>query len=255
MRFADKITIVTGAGSGIGQATARKFAAEGAAVTCADIKGDTAQATAAEIEENGGRALAITANIGKREDCQRLVQETIDHFGRVDILVNNAGIGSIHTFLETTPEDWERVMAVNVSGAFYCGQAAARDMAKRGWGRIVSVASISGQRAGWARVAYGTSKAAVIHLTRQMAMELGPLGITANAIGPGPTETPIIKDHHTPGTIESYLQMIPSGRYGTPKDQADAILFLASDEAEYINGHTLNVDGGYTISGVKFDDL
>jgi NAD(P)-dependent dehydrogenase (short-subunit alcohol dehydrogenase family) len=157
-------------------------------------------------------------------------------------------------FLELERAVFERVMAVNVSGALFCGQAAARDMATRHWGRIINVASISGQRAGLGRTAYGTSKAAVIQLTRQMAMELGALGITANAIAPGPVDTAAARAGHTPETREVYLRMIPVGRYGETGEMAAAALYLASEDAAYVNGHVLDVDGGFMAAGITFGD-
>ncbi|WP_244438925.1 SDR family NAD(P)-dependent oxidoreductase [Paraburkholderia dilworthii] len=147
-------------------------------------------------------------------------------------------------------EDWQRLMNINVTGTFLCAQRAARSMANAQYGRIVNLASISAERAGIGRVAYGTSKAAVVGLTRQLAMELGPLGITANAIAPGPVVTAMTAESFTDETIAAYSAMIPSRRLGTVEEMADAILFLASKRAGYINGVVLPVDGGYLASGV-----
>jgi NAD(P)-dependent dehydrogenase (short-subunit alcohol dehydrogenase family) len=183
------------------------------------------------------------------------VAETVRAFGRLDILVNNAGIAVLRPFLELPLAEFERVLRVNLMGALLCGQHAARHMIGRGGGgRIVNIASISGQRAGTNRTSYGTSKAALIQLTRQMALELAPHRITANAIAPGPVETDMVRAAHTPAQRAAYGRMVPAQRYGTPAEVAAAALFLVSDEAAYVTGHVLDVDGGFMAAGLVTRD-
>jgi NAD(P)-dependent dehydrogenase (short-subunit alcohol dehydrogenase family) len=176
-------------------------------------------------------------------------------FGRVDALVNNAGVASFSPIQETTPEDWARIMAVNLSGPFHCAQAATRIMAERGAGAIVNIASISGLRASTLRVAYGTSKAALIHLTKQQAVELGELGIRANCVCPGPVDTAMAKKVHTPEIRQDYHDHMPLNRYGLEEELAASIYFLCSDQASYITGQVLAVDGGFEASGIGLPTL
>lgn len=250
MRLKDRVAIVTGGGSGLGAGIAKRFAAEGAAVVCADINGDNATSVAADIAGSGVRSRAICMDVSNYADAERLTAETVREFGQVDIIVNSAGIANHMPFLEAKPDEFQRIMRVNLEGTLYCAQHAARDMVKRGYGRIINIASISGLRAGIGRVGYGTSKAAVIGLTRQMALELGPLGVTANAIGPGPVDTPLTQVAHSDVTRQAYLELIPLGRYGKIDEMADAAAFLAGEEAAYMNGHILYVDGGYAAAGI-----
>ena len=248
-RFKGKVAAVTGAGAGIGRAIAEAFAGAGAAVLIADLKG--AAAAAAAIESAGGRAIGITADVSLPGDCERIVAETVRAFGRIDVMVNNAGIAILRPFLDVPLDEFERVLRVNLFGAFVCGQHAARRMVEQGGGgRIVNIASISGLRAGTNRTTYGTSKAALIQLTRQMALDLARHRITVNAIAPGPVETDLVRNAHTPAQRAAYGNMVPLKRYGTPEEIAAAALFLASDDASYITGHVLDVDGGFIASGL-----
>ncbi len=251
MRFEGHVALVTGAASGIGRGIARALAAAGAAVVVVDLSLDGAEETVAAIEDTGGRAVASAGDVAEPQDAARFVADALGAFDGLHVLVNSAGVSLRASFLETSPEDFERVLRVNVTGTFLCAQAAARVMVESGYGRIVNIASISGQRAGWGRTAYGASKGAVIQLTRQMAVELGPSGVTANAIAPGPVDTPLAVAHHTEETRAAYRSAIPVGRYGRVDEMAAATLYLASEEAAYVNGHVLNVDGGYAAAGIN----
>ncbi|MDP6873514.1 MAG: glucose 1-dehydrogenase [Alphaproteobacteria bacterium] len=251
MRLQGKAALVTGAGGGLGGAIARRFATEGAAVLCTDRDLTTAEATAAAIAEAGGTASAFMADVADAGDCQAQVEETVQRYGRIDIAVNNAGVALHRLALETSTEDWERVLRINLTGSFLTAQAAARHMAAQGNGRIIQIGSISGQRSNMGGIAYGASKAAVMHVCKVLAVELSARGVMVNAIAPGPIETGI--SNHGPTRKQGYLDRIPTDSYGTPEAVANAALFLASDECEWITGHVLNVDGGYGGAGLAYD--
>jgi NAD(P)-dependent dehydrogenase (short-subunit alcohol dehydrogenase family) len=253
MRLANKVAVVTGSGRGIGREMARLFAAEGARVAVADLNEDTARRTAAEVTAAGGDAVAVHSDITDPSRVEALIRLVTDRWGRLDILVNNAGVGLNRPCLETTLAEWDHVMRTNLTGTFLCAQAAARVMVRQGAGRIVNVASISGQRGGQGRAAYGASKAGVIQLTRVMAVELAPLGVAVNAISPGPVDTDQSRHNHTPATRRAYHDRIPQRRYGEHREIAAAALFLASDEASFVTGAVLNVDGGFGAAGLMFD--
>lgn len=250
MRLANRVAIVTGAAGGIGEAIAHMFADNGAALVVADLNAEGVAETAEAINAKGAAASSLQVDVTDHSAAQALVAQTIAKHGRVDIMANVAGVGHFGHFNDLTPEEFDRVMRINVNGTFYCAQAAAREMVKRQYGRIINIASIAGERAGEHRPAYGTSKAAVIGLTRQAARDLGADGITVNAIGPGPVDTPLTRKIHTANTRANYLKVIPARRYGTVEEIADAALFLAGEAAGYVNGHILFVDGGYVSAGV-----
>lgn len=250
MRLKNRVAIITGAAGGIGEAIALLFAKEGARIVVIDLNREGVVQTAEVINQNGGTAISMDIDVTDVSSCQALVEKTISEFGQLDIIANAAGVGSFGHFNDVDPEEFDRVMRINVNGSFYCAQAAARVMSQRGYGRIINIASIAGERAGEHRAAYGTSKAAVIGLTKQGARDLGGMGITVNAVAPGPIDTPLTLRIHTENTRSNYLKVIPAGRYGTVDEIADAALFLAGEAAGYVNGHVLFVDGGYNSAGV-----
>jgi 3-oxoacyl-[acyl-carrier protein] reductase len=254
MRLKGKISIVTGAARGIGRSIAARFAAEGATVIIADVDREQSLRTVAEFAATGTSVWSIPVDVAEPDQVNSLIQQTLSDFGRVDILVNNAGVGSCKPFLDMTLEEWERDLRVNLTGTFLCAQAAARVMVRQGSGHIVNIASISGQRGGVGRAAYGASKAAVILLTKVMAVELSVLGVCVNAVAPGPVDTAQSRATHTPATRQAYGDRIPLRRYGKGEEIAAAVLFLASEEASFLAGHTLNVDGGFDATGLLICD-
>ena len=248
-----KIAVVTGAARGIGLAITNKFLADGYGVALIDIDAAILADTAAEL--HGQPILAVECDVSDPLQVQASIEKIAAYFGRIDSLVNNAGVAVFKTALETSFEDWSRVMATNLTGPFLCTQACVPVMLKNGGGSIVNIASISGLRASTLRIAYGTSKAALMHLTKQQAVEYGNAGIRVNAVAPGPVETAMALQVHTADIRTSYADAIPLARYGTVDEIANAATFLCSDAASFINGQILAVDGGFDASGVGLPSL
>ncbi|WP_280416688.1 SDR family NAD(P)-dependent oxidoreductase [Nocardia carnea] len=248
-----RVALITGSGAGIGAAIAQRLGEHGRHVMVADLNHDAAEKLATDMAGRGLSAEALTMDVGDRDSIEATFQWVYDAHGRCDILVNNAGIAKTLPFLDYPDDHWEATLTVNLTGAFRCAQQAARLMLEQQWGRIINIASISGMRAGTGRTAYGTSKAGLIGLTRQIAVELAPHGITANAVAPGPIDTPLARAVHTAATREAYDRLVPAHRYGSPDEVAAAVGFLASDDAAYINGHVLPVDGGFIAAGMLSD--
>ena len=249
-----KVAVVTGAARGIGLATARRFLAEGWRVALFDIDGATL-ANAVETLESGNHCLAMACDVASPDQVRDAVDQVMDRFGRIDSLVNNAGTAVFKPLLETTYDEWRRVIEVNLSGPFLCAQACAPAMIAQGSGSIVNITSISGLRASTLRVAYGTSKAGLMHLTKQQAAEWGEVGIRVNAVAPGPVDTAMAKAVHSAAIRADYHNTIPLNRYGLETEIAEAIWFLCSDKASYITGQTLAVDGGFDATGIGLPSL
>lgn len=249
----DRTALVTGAARGIGLATAERFLADGWRVALLDIDGPAVDATAARLDQPD-RVLAVTADVSDPEQVAAAIATIAERFGRLDALVNNAGIAVFKPLMETTFADWSRVLAVNLSGPFLCTQAAIPLLAKHG-GAIVNITSISGLRASTLRTAYGTSKAALAHLTKQLAVELAQFKIRVNSVAPGPVDTAMAKAVHSPEIRADYHDAVPLGRYGLETELADAIVFLCSDRATYVTGQQLAIDGGFEATGIGLKTL
>ena len=248
------VAFVTGAGRGIGLAVANWFLAHDYCVAMIDIDGKTLEQT--EKNLNNARVLALHCDVSKPDQVQNAVNKVVARFGRIDVLVNNAGVAVFKPIGETTYEEFRYVLNTNLDGAFLCSQACVQVMRQGGQGgAIVNIASISGLRASTLRVAYGTSKAALLHLTKQQAVELGTEGIRSNAVAPGPVDTEMAKLVHSVAIRSDYYDTIPMNRYGTPEEMANTVGFLCSEQAAFINGQFLAVDGGFDASGVGIPTL
>jgi glucose 1-dehydrogenase len=249
MRLKDKVALVTGANSGIGQAIATRFAAEGAHVAVNYLPGGHRDEVAArEVAAFGPTALAVAGDVSKREDVERMVAQTVERFGRLDIAVNNAGMEIKKPFLEVADDEWNRVIGVDLFGVYLVSQVAARQMVKQGQGgKLVNISSVHEDIPFPGYTAYCAAKGGVRMLMRNLAMELAPYKINVNNVAPGAIATPInqaVLDD--PVALKNALQEIPWGRFGRPEEVASVALFLASDESDYVTGSTYYVDGGLT---------
>jgi meso-butanediol dehydrogenase / (S,S)-butanediol dehydrogenase / diacetyl reductase len=249
-----KVAVITGAARGIGLAITRRFLAGGWRTALLDIDGATLASAARALRSNA-QVLPIECDVAEPGQVRDAIGQVVARFGRIDALVNNAGIALFKPVLETTYEEWARVLAVNLTGPFLCTQACAPVMLKNGGGSVVNIGSISGVRASTLRVAYGTSKAALAHLTKQQAAELGAVGIRVNGVAPGPVDTAMAKEVHTPAIRADYHDAIPLNRYGTEQEIASAVWYLCSDAASYVNGQMLAVDGGFDATGIGLPTL
>ena len=246
----NKTAIVTGGCRGIGLAATEIFLEQGWRVAVVDRDTEELHRACDHIEN----VLPIEADISDPQAVDGVIRKTVERFGRVDALVNNAGVALFSTVDKTSFEQWREVMATNLDGVFLCTQAATEELAKTR-GAIVNIASISGLRASTLRVAYGTSKAAVIHLTKQFAAELGERGIRVNCVAPGPVRTKLAMAVHAPEIISAYYDAIPLNRYGEAREIAENIVYLCSDKASFVTGQTLAVDGGFDATGVGLPAL
>jgi 3-oxoacyl-[acyl-carrier protein] reductase len=241
--------MVTGSGQGIGKAIALRFAREGADIAVVDINRETAEATGREVRELGRRAVVKLADVSDPDAVEAAVQEVVVELDRLDVLVNNAGIEKRAPFLEIRRDDWQRQLDVNLSGTFYCTQAAAREMAKRSYGRIVNLSSVAGLIGPIDLAAYGAAKAGIVGLTRAAALDLADYGITVNAIAPGPIETELMLGAWSAEALRERPQHGAIARFGTVDEIAHTALFLAAPESGFITGITISVDGGAVAAG------
>jgi NAD(P)-dependent dehydrogenase (short-subunit alcohol dehydrogenase family) len=246
MKLQDKAAIVTGSRRGIGKAIALALAKEGAGVVVSDLSQEDCQAVVNQIEASGGRAVAVKCDVSIKAEVQQMVAKTIEAYGKVDILVNNAMYTSFKPFVRISEEEWDRVIDVNLKGAFLCSQAAAKNMIKNGSGRIINIASVSSGGSGGCSpllAHYTASKGGMKALSQAMAVELAAFGINVNAILPGAVDSGVVPD-----TVkERSIKATPKGRLGRPEEIADLAVFLASPESDYITGSFLVIDGGVSV--------
>ncbi len=250
----ERTAIVTGAARGIGLATAHRFLSEGYRVAFLDNNQQTLESTVSQIN-TPQRVLKLDCDVSSHQQVSDSIAQVIEKFGRIDALVNNAGIADFMPVTETSFEVWQNILATNLNGPFLCAQACIPHMIKQGSGAIVNITSISGLRASTLRTAYGTSKAALAHLTKQLAAELGQHNVRVNSVAPGPIDTAMSKKVHTPEIRADYYAQIPLDRYGDEKEVANVIYFLCSDEASFVTGQEICADGGFDTTGIGLTTL
>jgi len=246
MRLQGKSAIITGGGSGIGRAAALRFAREGAQVVIADWSEEAGQAVLKELQELGAKAAFFQTDVSRLDSVERMAAGAIDFCGRIDILVNNAGITRDAMLSKMTVEEWHQVIDVNLTGVFYCTRTIAPHMVQNGKGSIINTASIVGQYGNVGQTNYAATKAGVIGMTKTWAKELGFKGVRVNAVAPGFIRTPMV-EKMPEKVLQKMLDKVPLRRLGEPEDIANAYLFLASDESDYVNGAVLEVNGGMTL--------
>lgn len=246
MRLLDKVSIITGGARGIGEATAKKFASEGAKVVVADLRQEDVDLVVNHIESNGGKAIGLTVDVTNRSSVDKMIEDTIKEFGRLDVIVNNAGITMDATLAKMTEEQWDKVIDVNLKGVYNCGQAAAKIMVDQGSGVILNASSVVGLYGNFGQTNYAATKWGVIGMTKSWAKELGRKGVRSNAVAPGFISTPMVMK--MPEKVISMMEgKAPLGKLGEPEDIANAYAFLASDEAKFITGAVLEVTGGVVL--------
>ena len=248
MRLKNKVAVVTGGANGIGEAYSKGIAVEGAAVVIADLDEKRGKEVAGEIEKSGGKALFVHTDVSKKHDAEKMVATAVKRYGSIDILVNNAGILYTAPFEETTEEMWDKLLAVNVKGVFFCSQAAAMEMRKKKQGKIINISSIAAIGAQASLCAYSSTKGAVLTMTLVFALELAKDNVQVNAILPGTTNTGMAEAAMAdPEWTRQITEGIPMKRLGETRDLLGAVLFFASSDSDYCTGQTLIVDGGYSM--------
>ncbi len=246
MRLKDKVAIITGAGRGIGEATAKKFAEEGAKVVVASLFAEEVETTVNEIKAEGGEAFGVVVDVTNREHVDKMINEAVEKYGRLDIIVNNAGITADSTLVKMTEEQWDKVINVNLKGVYNCGQAAAKVMVEQGSGVILNASSVVGIYGNYGQTNYAATKWGVIGMTKSWAKELGKKGVRANAVAPGFILTPMT-EKMPEKVLDMMKEKAPVKRLGLPEDIANAYLYLASDEASFVTGTVLEITGGVVL--------